>query len=59
MSLGRPYAIFDQKKTTFFFSCKFFRLLVIKILDPDWIRIDNQPKMLDPDPNSLNPDPKK
>jgi hypothetical protein len=28
-----------------------FKFLVIKTLDPDWIRIGFQPKMLDPDPD--------
>jgi len=38
----------------FFFFCKFFALLVIKTLHPDWIliRIGIQPKMQDPDPDS-------
>ncbi len=35
------------------------QFLVIKALDPDWIRIriDIQPKMLDPDPDEMNADP--
>ncbi len=33
-------------------------MFVIKTLDPDWIPIRIQPKMLDPDPDSKNPDPK-
>ncbi len=28
-----------KKKINFFFSCNFFSILVIKALDPDWIRI--------------------
>ncbi len=34
--------------------------MVIKTLDPDWIRIriGIQPKMMDPDPYQLNTDPK-
>jgi hypothetical protein len=40
-----------------FFSCNFFQFLVIKALDPDWIRIGIQPKMLDPDPDEMNADP--
>ncbi len=34
--------------------------MVIKALDPDWIRIriGIQPKMLDPDPDEMNADPK-
>jgi hypothetical protein len=35
--------------------------LVIKVLDPDWIRIririGGHPKMLDPDPDEMNADP--
>jgi hypothetical protein len=42
----------------FFFSAViFFQFLVIKALDPDWIRIGIQPKMLDPDPDEMNADP--
>ncbi len=29
----------------------------MKALDPDWIRIGIQPKMLDPDPDEINADP--
>jgi len=32
--------------------------LLIKTLDPDWIRIGIKPKMLGADPDSMNPDPK-
>jgi hypothetical protein len=34
--------------------------LELKTLDPVWvrIRIDFQPKMLDPDPDQMNTDPK-
>ena len=49
-----------KKKFTFFFSCNFFfQFLVIKGLDPDWIRIriGVQPNMLDPDPDEMNADP--
>jgi hypothetical protein len=46
-----------KKKIIFFFSCNFFQFLVIKALDPDWIRIGIQPKMLDPDPDEINADP--
>ncbi len=40
------------KKLKINFSCNFFQFLVIKALDPDWIRIrvGVHPKMLDPDP---------
>ncbi len=33
------------------FCCNFFQFLVMKALDPDWIRIGGHPKMLDPDPD--------
>jgi hypothetical protein len=43
------------------FCCNFFQFLVIKALDPDWIRIRIRigvhPKMLDPDPEKMNTDP--
>ncbi len=48
------------KKIKFFFSALIlFQFLVIKALDPDWIRIriGVQPKMLDPDPDEMNADP--
>ncbi len=39
----------------------FFQFLVIKALDPDWIRIwiriGFHPKMLDPDPDEMNTNP--
>jgi hypothetical protein len=34
----------------------FLQFLVIKTLDPDWIRIGIQPKMLDPDQYQMNTD---
>jgi hypothetical protein len=43
-----------SKYKNIFSSCTFFKLLVIKTLDPVGI----QPKMLDPDPESMKPDPK-
>jgi hypothetical protein len=51
--------VFDPKKIIFF-QLYFFQLLVIKTLDPDWIRIGILPKMLDPDPDpyQINTDPK-
>jgi hypothetical protein len=33
------------------------KFLVIKTMDPDWIRISIQPKMLDPDLYQMNTDP--
>jgi hypothetical protein len=48
-----------KKKFNFFFSCYFFlQFLVIKALDPDWIRIRIRIRIrigLHPDP--LDPDP--
>jgi hypothetical protein len=48
-----------KKKSDFFSAVIFFQFLVIKALDPDWIRIriGIQPKMLDPDPDEMNADP--
>ncbi len=53
-------AIFDLKKNNFLPAVYFFTFFVIKTLDPDRIRIDIQPRMVDPDldPESMNPDPK-
>ena len=48
-----------KKKFNFFFSAVIFsQFLVIKALDPDWIRIriGVHPKMLDPDPDEMNAD---
>jgi hypothetical protein len=59
--LGIGKLQFLIKKKLIFFSAEFFfsQFLVIKALDPDWIRIriGNQPKMLDPDPDEMNADP--
>jgi hypothetical protein len=33
-------------------------VLQFLVMDPDWIRIGIQPKMLDPDPYQMNTDPK-
>jgi hypothetical protein len=46
-------------KNFFLSAVIFFQFLVIKALDPDWIRIriGNQPKMLNPDPDEMNADP--
>ena len=50
--LGIGKLQFLIKKYKKFSAVIFFRLLVMKALDPDWIRIriGIQPKMLDPDP---------
>jgi hypothetical protein len=49
----RLFAVFDQKKILFS-AVIFFKFLVIKALDPDWIRIririGLQLQPLDPDP---------
>jgi hypothetical protein len=45
------------KKFCFFSAVIFFQFLVIIALDPDWIQIRIQPKMLDPDPDEMNADP--
>jgi hypothetical protein len=41
----------------FFSTVIFFLFLVIEALDPDWILIGSQPKLLDPDPDEMNTDP--
>ncbi len=52
LGIGKLW-FFIQK---YFFSAVIFILfLVMKTLDPDWIRIGIQPKMLDPD--QMNADP--
>ncbi len=58
LGIGKLY--FLIKKNVIFFSVViFFQFLVIKALNPDWIRIriGIQPKMLDPDPDEMNADP--
>jgi len=49
-----------KKNLNFFSAVIFFQFLVIKALDPDWIRIriGLQPQPLDPDPEKMNMDPK-
>ncbi len=49
-----------KKNLIFFSAVIFLQLLVIKALDPDWIRIriGLQPQTLDPDPDQMNADPK-
>ncbi len=48
-----------KKKNNFFSAVIFFQFLVIKALDPDWIRIriGVHPKMLDPDEMNADPQP--
>jgi hypothetical protein len=45
------------QQKNFFSAVIVFQFLVIKALDPDWIRIGIQPKILDPDPDEMNADP--
>ncbi len=56
--LGRGKLI-QKKKKKFSAATFFLQFLVIKALDPDWmrIRIGIQLKMLDPDPDEINADP--
>jgi|LakMenE01Jun11ns_1017448.scaffolds.fasta_scaffold9762832_1 hypothetical protein len=59
--LGIGKLQFLIKKNLIFFSVViFFKLLVIKALDTDWIRIriSLQHQTLDPDPEKMNTDPK-
>ncbi len=55
---GQVNCSFD-KKIKNFSAVNFFQILVIKTLDPDWIRIwiGIQPKMLDPDQMNADPQP--
>ncbi len=49
-----------KKNLNFFSAVIFFQFLVIKALDPGWIRIriGLQHQTLDPDPEKMNTDPK-
>ncbi len=40
-----------KKNLKKFSTVIFSQFLVMKALDPDWIRIGGHPKMLDPDPD--------
>ncbi len=46
---------FWSQKNLIFFQAIFFPIFGHKTLDPDWIRIGIEPKMLDPDPYQQNP----
>ncbi len=48
------------KNVIFSSAVNFFKFLVIKTMDPEWIRIGIKPKMLAPDPNPyhMNTNPK-
>jgi hypothetical protein len=59
MPRDRKIAVFYQKKCYFFSAEIFSKFLVNKALDPDWIRIGIQHKMLDPDPDEMNADPQR
>jgi hypothetical protein len=56
LGIGKLQFLIKKKK---FSAVIFFQFLVIKALDPDWIRIriGVHPKMLDPDPDEMNTDP--
>ncbi len=58
--MDRKIAIFDQKVFNFSSAVSFVNFFVVKIRDPDWIRIriGIQPHMLDSDPDQMNTDPK-
>jgi hypothetical protein len=51
LGIGKLYFLIKKKVNFFFSAVIFFQFLFIKALDPDWIRIGIQPKMLDPDPD--------
>jgi hypothetical protein len=59
LGIGKLQFLIKKKKT--FTAVIFFQFLVIKALDPNWIRIriGVHPKMLDPDPDpdEMNTDP--
>ncbi len=61
LGIGKLQFFIKKKKKKKNFSCIIFFLqfLIIKALDPDWIRIriGIQPQMLDPDPDEMNADP--
>ncbi len=57
LGIGKLQFLIQKKNLIFFSAVIFFQFLVIKALDPDWIRIGIQPKMLDPDPDEMNADP--
>ena len=55
--LGIGKLQFDQKIFISFTAVNFLQFLVLKTLNPDWIRIGIRPKMLDPDPYQMSADP--
>jgi hypothetical protein len=56
LGIGKLQFLIKKNKKKFS-AAIFFQFLVIKALDPDWIRIGVDPKMLDPDPEKMNTDP--
>jgi hypothetical protein len=62
LGIGKLHFL-KKKKIIFFSAVIFLKFLAIIALDPDpdsdpyCIRIDIQPKMLDPDPVEMNADP--
>jgi hypothetical protein len=57
LGIGKLYFLI-KKKLNFFSAVNFFQFLVIKTLNPDWIRIGIQSKMTDPNPYQMKTDPK-
>jgi hypothetical protein len=59
LGIGKLQFLIKGKIKFFFSAVIFFQFLVIKALDPDWIRIriGIQPKMLDPDEMNADPQP--
>ncbi len=60
LGIGKLQFLIEKNKIKNFSSKLFLQFLVIKALDPDWIRfrIGIQPKMPDLDPYQMNTDPK-
>ncbi len=59
LGIGKLQFLIKKKIKKFRLYFFFFQFLVIKALDPDWIRIriGLQPQTLDPDPEKMNTDP--
>jgi hypothetical protein len=51
--------VFEEKKNFFCSAVILFQFLVVKTLDPDWIRIGIQPKLLGLDTDQMNTDTKR
>ncbi len=59
LGIDKLQFLIKKKYRKFFSAVIFFQFLVIKALDPDWIRIriGLQPQTPDPDPEKMNTDP--